>query len=248
MKEWQTYVFDVNGFEMEAVYHKETVENVFLPLLRHLTDLQKKKASRIVVFLAAPPAVGKSTLCQLLEYLSRQDKTITEVQTLGLDGFHYPSEYIHSHDAIVMGKQVPMSSVKGCPETYDAEKFRKKLNAIKKQTIFWPVYDRNIHDVMEDVIEVTKNIVIIEGNWLLLDEEPWKSMKNEADYTILIRSEEKLLKERLIARKMKGGFSRKNAEEWYQNSDSVNVQRVLRSSMPGDLILKMEKDGDYINE
>ena len=139
-----------------------------------------------------------------------------------------------------------MKTVKGCPETYDTEKLQKKLDKIKQENILWPIYDRNIHDVVEDVTEVTKDIVLIEGNWLLLNEEPWKSIKEIADYTILIQSAEETLKERLIGRKIKGGLSREEAEAWYVNSDSVNVKRVLHTSIPGDLMLKVEKDGDYV--
>lgn len=246
MKEWKKYLFTVNGFEMETVYNEETINNVFLPLLRDLTQRQKETKERFVVFVAAPPAVGKTTLCQFLEYLSQQHDDITDVQAVGLDGFHYHSDYINSHNAWISGKEVPMKSVKGCPETYDTEKLTQKLQRIKKENILWPIYDRNIHDVVEDVTKVTKDIVLIEGNWLLLKEEPWASMKEAADYTILILAEEEMLKERLIGRKEKGGLTRQEAEEWYINSDSVNVRRVLETSSDADLMLKVEEDNDYM--
>ena len=124
MKEWKEYLFKVNGFEMTAVYNEDTIQKVFLPLLKQLQQLQKEKKERIIVFMAAPPAVGKTTLCEFLEYLSKQDQEFTDIQALGLDGFHYHSDYINSHDAIVLGEKVPMKQVKGCPETYDTEKLR----------------------------------------------------------------------------------------------------------------------------
>ena len=103
-----------------------------------------------------------------------------------------------------------------------------------------------LHDVVEDQIKVTKDIILIEGNWLLLKQEPWRSMQQYADYKILILAEEEMLKERLVSRKEKGGSSREEAEAWYQNSDSKNVTRVLRDSLQGDLLLKVEEDNDYI--
>lgn len=246
MKEWRRYSFKVNGFEIETIYNKETIKNVFLPLLQKLTKLQKEKQERIIVFLAAPPAVGKTTWSQFLEYLSGKENGLTEIQAIGLDGFHFHSDYINSHDAVVFGKKVPMKTVKGCPETYDTKKLKNKLEKIKTQNILWPSYDRNIHDVVEDTESVTKDIILIEGNWLLLDEEPWVSMKNIADYTILIRANEEMLKERLIERKMQGGLSREKAQAWYHKSDSVNIKRVLECSVKADLTLRMEKDGDYM--
>ena len=246
MKEWKEYLFKVNGFEMTAIYNEDTIQKVFLPLLKQLQQLQKEKKERIIVFMAAPPAVGKTTLCEFLEYLSKQDQEFTDIQALGLDGFHYHSDYINSHDAIVLGEKVPMKQVKGCPETYDTEKLRQKLEHIKTEDILWPIYDRNLHDVVEDQIKVEKNIILIEGNWLLLKEEPWKTMQQYADYKILILADEEMLKERLISRKEKGGLSREEAVAWYQNSDSKNVTRVLRDSLQGDLLLKVEEDNDYI--
>lgn len=246
MKNWKEYVFDVNGFQINTVYSEEAIETIFLPLLRKLTDMQKELGQRLIVFLAAPPAVGKTTLSKFLEYLALQHEDLTEIQAIGLDGFHYHSDYINTHSAVVMGKEVPMKKVKGCPETYDTKKLEDKLKKIKIEDIMWPAYDRNIHDVVEDVEKITKDIVLIEGNWLLLDEQPWKTLKDTADYTIVIRSEEETLKERLIGRKMKGGLTREEAEDWYINSDSVNVRRVLENSLDGDLMLKVEADGDYI--
>ena len=246
MKEWKEYLIKVNGFEMTAIYNEDTIQKVFLPLLKQLQQLQKEKKRRIIVFMAAPPAVGKTTLCEFLEHLSKQDQELTGIQSLGLDGFHYHSDYINSHDAVVLGEKVPMKQVKGCPETYDTEKLRQKLEKIKTEDILWPIYDRNLHDVVEDQIKVTKDIILIEGNWLLLKQEPWKSMQQYADYKILILAEEDMLKERLISRKEKGGLTRAEAEEWYKNSDSKNVIRVLKDSLKGDLLLKVEEDNDYI--
>ena len=43
MKEWKEYLFKVNGFEMTAVYNEDTIQKVFLPLLKQLQQLQKEK-------------------------------------------------------------------------------------------------------------------------------------------------------------------------------------------------------------
>lgn len=246
MKQWKRYLFNVNGFEIETLYNEETIQKLFLPLLKKLTKMQKEKQEKIIVFLAAPPAVGKTTWSQFLEYLSKEKDELTEIQSIGLDGFHFHSDYINSHDAFVLGKKVPMKAVKGCPETYDTKKLIEKLKMIRSENIMWPSYNRNIHDVVEDAESVTKNIILIEGNWLLLDEEPWTAIRELADYTILIRANEEILKERLVDRKEKGGLSRKEALAWYRNSDRVNIRRVLNHSVLADLTLEMEEDGDYV--
>ena len=95
MKKWKEYLMKINGFEMKAVYNEETIRSVFLPLLKQLQKLQKQKGERIIAFMAAPPAVGKTTLSQFLQYISKEEKELTEIQALGLDGFHYHSDYIN---------------------------------------------------------------------------------------------------------------------------------------------------------
>lgn len=45
MKEWKEYLFKVNGFEMTAVYNEDTIQKVFLPLLKQLQQLQKEKGT-----------------------------------------------------------------------------------------------------------------------------------------------------------------------------------------------------------
>ena len=50
----------INGMDVTARYTEESVQTIFLPLLRELTRLQKERGRRILVLLAAPPAAGKS--------------------------------------------------------------------------------------------------------------------------------------------------------------------------------------------
>ena len=66
------YPVVINGIRFTAFYREQTVEEIFLPLLRKLTEMQKEKGKRILVMLAAPPGAGKSTLLSFLEHLSKE--------------------------------------------------------------------------------------------------------------------------------------------------------------------------------
>lgn len=245
-KQWTNYELVVNGLTQQIQYNKATVENLFLPLLSKLTQLQNEKGKRVIMFLAAPPATGKSTLTLFLEKLSRENKELTPVQAIGLDGFHYHADYIKSHSILRNGQEIPMSEVKGCPETFDTEKLHAKLSALQNQNVLWPIYDRKMHDVVEDVQKVTGDIILLEGNWLLLKDEAWQDMRSFADYTLLISANPNLLKHRLIARKMQGGLSETDATAFYEKSDSVNVERTLQDSEKADETWTMLEDNDYI--
>lgn len=246
MEHWKEFCFDVNGFDITARFTQENIDDIFLPLLRKLTQMQKEKGDRLIVFLAAPPATGKSTLVNFLSWLSGEQEGLTPVQSVGLDGFHYHQDYILSHTVTQKdGTVLPMKSVKGSPETYDVEHFTDKLEAMKQGNVLWPVYSRQLHDVVEDQIEVTGDIILVEGNWLLLKEGKWDGIWNLADYTVFIGAEEASLRDRLISRKMKGGLTKEEAEAFYLTGDGVNVRRTLEGSREGNLNLELDAEGIF---
>jgi len=235
----------VNYLEVNANYYEEDIENIFIPLLKQLTIMKKNKSGKLLVYLVASPGVGKSTLASFLEFLSKDSENIEEIQAIGLDGFHYHQQYIKNHKAIVDEKEVPMVEVKGCPETFDLGKLKSKINALKNESVKWPIYNRKLHDVVEDQIVVSKGIILIEGNWLLLNEDGWRGLRDYSDYSIFIKADETMLKDRLIQRKMKGGISEEEAIKFYEKSDSRNVKRVLNNSLNADLQLELLSNGKY---
>lgn len=234
----------VNGFDLIARYPDETVENVLLPLLRELTVRQRALGRRLILLLAAPPGVGKSTLAAALEEISCRDETLTRVQALGMDGFHHHQDYLLSHTARLNGQSVSMAKIKGMPETFDVKKLQRALLTAKDGPTRWPVYDRRIHDVTEDALEVAQPILIVEGNWLLLNRPIWRDLFR--DETVFIGASEEQLRERLIARKMRGGLPRSEAEAFYERTDGPNIRLCMTESLPADLTLTLGEDGRLI--
>lgn len=245
------YLLTVNGFEIKAHYREKTVEEVFVPLLSDLAERSRQMTGQMIVFVAAPPGAGKTTLTVFWERLAK-DRQLGDFQTLGLDGFHYRQDYLKRHSVMRDGKEVLLSDVKGCPESFDTVAFADKLaqirNARKRGEVRWPLYDRTLHEPVADKIPVTGDILLIEGNYLMLDREPWCSLSKKADQKIYIEAEESILRERLIDRKMRGGYGRPEAEHWYETSDGVNVRCVLRETRcgTGDIHFRILEDDDYL--
>ena len=237
----EKFIFQVNGLAIEAEFDSRDRERIFLPLLRHLTNLQRNLKRRIVAFLAAPPAAGKSTLCLYLEQLSRTEPDLTPVQSVGIDGFHYPQAYLDSHTIVRNGATIPLARIKGAPETYDVEKLRGLLARVHEQNQRWPLYDRRIHNPVENAVEIREQILILEGNWLLLDEEPWNRLA--CDYSIFLRAGDERQLERIVRRKMLGGFDEATAREFVRNNDAPNIARCMDRSRRGDLNLQYAGDG-----
>ena len=233
----------INGFPVEASYDEQTVREIFVPLLRHIADLYAQNDRRVIAFLAAPPATGKSTLAAYLEKLAAQQPDMPRVQAVGMDGFHYPQSYISAHTVQRDGKEIPMQRVKGAPESFDVMKLKTALEALRSMDVLWPVYDRRLHDVVENALHVTAPIVLVEGNYLLLDAPVWRDLPH--DYAIFITAEESQLRGRLLARKMRGGATEEEALSHYETADGPNVRLCLQRHLPADVQLRMTGNGAF---
>ena len=189
--------------------------------------------------LAAPPGAGKSTLVSFLEKLSRENDDITDLQAIGMDGFHRRQEYLLSHTTIRDGKEVKMVEIKGAPVTFDLEKLTAAIKKVSSgEDTFWPIYDRHLHNPVEDAIHITKDIVLLEGNYLLLDMDGWNRLRDMADYTISITANEAMLRKRLIDRKMKSGNDIESATRFVEYSDMANVRLCLEKTVKADMVLE----------
>lgn len=237
----ERHQFQVNGLKIQAEFDPLDRQRIFLPLLRRLTALQREKNRRIVAFLAAPPAAGKSTLCCYLEQLSRTEPGLTAVQAVGIDGFHYPQDYLERHSIDRGGERIPLARIKGAPETYDVAQLRSLLERAGEDGQRWPLYDRRIHNPVAGAVEIREAILIVEGNWLLLDEAPWNALP--CDYSIFLRAGDEAQLERIVQRKVMGGFDEATARRVVRDNDWPNIQRCMARSRRGDLNLAIAKDG-----
>lgn len=231
----------VNGFDVEARYDDATVETVLLPLLAEIGARARAVPERLIVFLAAPPATGKSTLAAFLERLAAQTPELPRIQAVPMDGFHFHQDYILSHTVTRGGEIIPMKRVKGAPDTFDVEKLRRTLLRARHEDVLWPGYDRRLHDVVEDATAVTAPALLVEGNWLLYDAPGWRGLPH--DFSIFIEAREALLRERLIARKMRGGLSREEALAFYRETDGPNVCLCMERRLLADAALEMTAEG-----
>ncbi len=240
------HTVNINGIEVSVVYSETAVHELFLPILRNLSLLQKRLGRRIIVMLAAPPGAGKSTLLSFLHALSCRYKEIDQIQVIGMDGFHRRQEYLLSHHVERDGKQISMVEIKGAPITFDLEKLTESVKKIASGAVCgWPVYDRLLHNPVENALTVDGRIILLEGNYLLLDENGWRDLSNYADYTIFISADEALLRKRLIDRRMKTGVPEEAAIRFVDFSDMPNVRLCLQKSKKADCSLRIDADDEY---
>ena len=240
------YDIEINGLPVKAVYTEESINNIFIPLLKKLTQMQKEKGSRILVMLAAPPGAGKSTLSSFLKYLSENVDGVKPITVIGMDGFHRYQDYLLSHTIMRDGKEISMVDVKGTPETFDLPLLLERVEKVASgDECGWPEYDRLMHNPKEDAITVSGEIVLLEGNYLLLNDEGWNKLKDYADYSVKITADEKILRKRLLNRKIMCGNDYDKAVKFVDYSDMYNVRICLERSSVADLTIKLNDDDSY---
>lgn len=239
----QQYDFEINGLEVHAQYDSDDVDKVFRPLLEKIQRIQKEAGKRIFVFLAAPPGSGKSTLLAFLEHLADQ-MGINDLQTVGMDGFHYHQKHLNENYLFESGRMIHLSDIKGQKQTFDVDLLYRKLRDSQNGDCLWPIYSRQIHDPIDDALLINKNIVLLEGNYLLLGGK-WKRLREFSSLNILISCDASVVRQRLIDRKLKAVETLQQAIDWYEKSDSVNVKVVLEESEDPDILI--DYDGTRYN-
>ncbi|TGQ54684.1 nucleoside triphosphate hydrolase [Mesorhizobium sp. M1C.F.Ca.ET.193.01.1.1] len=199
--------------------------------LAHITAAIFKragKAKRFVVAIAGPPGAGKSTISGRLHELLPEGSS----EVVPMDGFHF--------DDIVLNRR-GMRSRKGAPETFDFGGFETLLKRIRsgEPDIAIPVFDRSIElsRAAAEIISADTKFILVEGNYLLLDEEPWSRLAPLFDFTIFVDVPRGELERRLMERWRGHGKSDEDARAWIASNDMPNIERVLARRREADLVI-----------
>ncbi len=217
---------------------RDEVERYYHPLAQALLKLAA--AHRCLVAIAGPPAVGKSAFATALAAVvnTLAEKEISLV--IGLDGWHYPNVYLDTHTLLRGEQTLSLRSLKGAPETFDALAALATLSAIRAdapgaQTPF-PVYSRALHDPIPDAgcVAPTHRLLLVEGNYWLLDQPPWNAAHPFFDRSIFLTGEPVTLLAGLRERLVRGGRTPEDADAHIQAVDLPNMRLVLEHSAPAN--------------
>ncbi|MGN1398484.1 MAG: nucleoside/nucleotide kinase family protein [Erysipelotrichaceae bacterium] len=224
------YQINVNGFIESIKVQQEDIESVFLVVIKKLIEMAEKKQDRFFCFFASAPGSGKTSLSLLMQKLA-SEYFAYDLQVLGIDGFHYHNDYLSCHYS---DDHILLKDIKGSQQTFDVDKMYQKLQQSLTRDTYWPLYDRTIHDPIEDAIKVEKKLIIFEGNYLLINNPSWAKIRQFCDYSLMLQVDDNILQDRLITRKQKGGLSLAESKKWYQQVDRKNVETIKNNSIEAD--------------
>jgi len=186
------------------------------------------KASRVVVAIAGPPGSGKSTLSAALRDVLPEGSAAV----VPMDGFHY--------DDIVLDQR-GLRARKGAPETFDFAGFEALLKRIRagEPEVAIPVFDRSIElsRAAAAIVGTDTRFILVEGNYLLLNEDPWSRLAPLFDFSLFVEVPRNELERRLRQRWHEHGKSEADAIAWIASNDMPNIERVLARRRPADLVV-----------
>ncbi|WEX12029.1 nucleoside triphosphate hydrolase [Chelativorans sp. AA-79] len=185
---------------------------------------------RFMIAIAGPPAAGKSTFSERLATgLETRGQSAAVVP---MDGFHYDDIVLRTRD---------LSHRKGAPETFDFAGFRTLLQRLRNREpqVAIPIFDRSMElsRAAAAIVDSDVRFLLVEGNYLLLDEEPWNTLDAMFDFTVYLHVPRAELERRLVERWERHGREREAARRWIDTNDLPNIDRVAGCRRTADMVL-----------
>ncbi|WP_309477066.1 nucleoside/nucleotide kinase family protein [Trinickia acidisoli] len=195
-------------------------------LIEHLRDRQGDIRKRKLVAIAGAPGAGKSTFVEsLCDSLNRDRPGIARI--LAMDGYHYDDRVLEARGH---------RARKGAPHTFDVgglESMLERLQADDGKEIAVPIFDRSLEIARAgaDIIPASTRLVLVEGNYLLLDDPAWAPLRRYFDVTVMLDVPRDVLIERLAARWRGYGMDEAAVRAKLEGNDLINADLVLSHSV-----------------
>jgi pantothenate kinase len=190
---------------------------------------EKAGAGRVILAIAGAPGSGKSTLAE--ELVTRLNTSASpQAMVLPMDGYHYDDLHL-----------VPagLRPRKGAPQTFDVGGLYhtlKRLRARDEAEVAVPVFDRKIEIARAGarLIPADIPVIVVEGNWLLLNQSPWDRLRPMFDLTVMVDVPEPVLRARLRDRWVGFGLTEAEIIAKLEDNDLPNGRLVRDGSVTPD--------------
>ncbi|WJX84318.1 hypothetical protein P8452_66907 [Trifolium repens] len=203
---------------------------------------------KFFVGLAGPPGAGKSTIAH--EVASRINKLWPEKASsfnsqvrppdvaivVPMDGFH-----LYRSELDAMKNPEEAHARRGAPWTFNPTRLLTCLKNLRVHgSVYAPSFDHGVGDPVEDDIFVNlqHKIIIVEGNYLLLEDGVWKEISSLFDEKWFIDIDIDKAMQRVLKRHISTDKPADIAKQRVENNDRLNAELILKSKKNADIIIK----------
>jgi pantothenate kinase len=202
-----------------------------IPLLAQRARRLMVPGERRLLGLAGAPGAGKSTLALAL------------CAALGPAAARVPMDGFHLANQVLAG--LGLADRKGSPPTFDAGGFQallRRLRAADEDVVYAPEFYRDLEEPIAGALPVGRDVslVVVEGNYLLLDDGPWCGTAELFDEVWFLRPDETVRRRGLLARHRSYGRSAADAEFWVSHNDDPNAEVVAGTMGRADVVVSPE--------
>jgi len=181
---------------------------------------------------AGEPGAGKSTLTASLVAALQEGGTTAVL--VPMDGFHLANVALAA-----LGR----ADRKGALDTFDGAGYAALLTRLRSagpDTVWAPTYDRSLEESVANAIAVPPGteVVVTEGNYLLVDEGPWSAVRWVLDEAWAVEVDPDRRTERLVARHILFGKPPETAAAWVATVDEPNAAFVRATFGRADLVIR----------
>ena len=188
--------------------------------------------ARVILAIAGAPGSGKSTLAGTIVDLIETAKVGTAA-ILPMDGFHYDDHVLEPRG---------WRPRKGAPHTFDVGGFGVALGRIRandEDEVAVPEFDRDLEIARAGARIIPKSVrlIVVEGNYLLLDRPDWSGLRAHFDKTAFLEVDMDELSRRLTERWVSYSLSEAELRAKLDENDLPNAQTVVDESAEPDVIV-----------
>jgi pantothenate kinase len=206
--------------------------------------LHAASGGRTLIGVTGSPGAGKTTLARsLVAELndgSGGGNGGPDASAPAPTAVHLPMDGFHLANATL--DRLGLRQRKGAIETFDGWGFVALLERVRREvdhTVYAPGFERDIDEPVagEIAIEASARIVVVEGNYLLNDVEPWARVRDILDETWFCDTDDDERMLRLVRRHTEFGRSIAAARAWATEVDGANARRIAPARERADLVV-----------